>query len=46
VTDELAMVDGIIALHRRPGCGVAFNRDAVERFKEAAERATPTLITA
>ena len=38
VDDELQMVDGVIALPTRPGLGVEFNRDALERFKEAAER--------
>ncbi len=45
VTDELQMVDGVIPLPKRPGLGVEFNRDALERFKEAAERAAPSLVT-
>ena len=44
VTDELQMVDGVIPLPKRPGLGVEFNRDALERFKEAAERAAPSLV--
>jgi len=45
VTDELQMVDGVIPLPELPGLGVELNRDALERFKEAAERAAPSLIT-
>ena len=45
VTDELRMEDGVIPLPELPGLGVELNRDALERFKEAAERAAPSLIT-
>ena len=44
VTDELQLVDGVIPLPKRPGLGVEFNRDALERFKQAAERAAPSLV--
>ena len=38
VTEELRIVDGKIPLPERPGLGVALNRDALERFAEAARR--------
>ena len=38
VFDELRMVDGVVPLPTRPGLGVELNRDALERFREAAER--------
>jgi D-galactarolactone cycloisomerase len=33
---ELEMVDGMIALPTAPGLGVEVDRDALERFAEAA----------
>ena len=44
VTDELRMEGGVIPLPTRPGLGVELNRDALARFKEAAERAAPSLV--
>ena len=38
VADELRMVDGAIPLPTRPGLGIELNREALERFKEAAHR--------
>jgi L-alanine-DL-glutamate epimerase-like enolase superfamily enzyme len=38
VTDEIQMVDGRIPLPTRPGLGIELNRQAVQRFKEAASR--------
>ncbi len=38
VADELRMADGVIPLPTRPGLGVELNREALERFKEAARR--------
>jgi L-alanine-DL-glutamate epimerase-like enolase superfamily enzyme len=38
VTDELALVDGALALPQRPGLGIELNREALERFEEAARR--------
>jgi L-alanine-DL-glutamate epimerase-like enolase superfamily enzyme len=32
------MVDGKIPVPTKPGLGIEINRDALERFKEAAER--------
>jgi L-alanine-DL-glutamate epimerase-like enolase superfamily enzyme len=32
------MVDGIIPLPTRPGLGIELDRDALKRFKEAANR--------
>jgi L-alanine-DL-glutamate epimerase-like enolase superfamily enzyme len=37
VQDELALVDGTLALPSRPGLGIELNRDALERFAAAAE---------
>ena len=39
--DELALVDGLLALPRRPGLGVELNREALERFEEAARTQYP-----
>lgn len=41
VADELELVDGHLALPERPGLGVELNRDALERFEEAARRLRP-----
>jgi L-alanine-DL-glutamate epimerase-like enolase superfamily enzyme len=41
VSSELKMVDGVIALPNRPGLGIDLNRDALNRFKLAAENAAP-----
>jgi L-alanine-DL-glutamate epimerase-like enolase superfamily enzyme len=41
VQDELQLVDGGLALPQRPGIGVELDRDALERFAEAARRRTP-----
>jgi L-alanine-DL-glutamate epimerase-like enolase superfamily enzyme len=38
VADELRMVDGVIPLPTRPGLGIELDRDALNRFKEAANR--------
>jgi L-alanine-DL-glutamate epimerase-like enolase superfamily enzyme len=40
VADELRMVDGVIPLPTRPGLGIELDRDALKRFKEAANRIT------
>jgi L-alanine-DL-glutamate epimerase-like enolase superfamily enzyme len=37
---EHQMVDGVIPLPTAPGLGIELNRDALERFKESAERET------
>ncbi len=37
------MVNGEIKLPKRPGLGVDLNRDALNRFKKEAERATAKL---
>jgi L-alanine-DL-glutamate epimerase-like enolase superfamily enzyme len=37
--DPLRMQDGVLALPSKPGLGVELNRDALQRFKEYAERA-------
>ena len=41
VTDELELVDGRLALPERPGLGIELNREALERFEEAARRVRP-----
>src|SRR5205085_12096852 len=41
VTDELELLDGSLALPRRPGLGIELNREALERFEEAARRPRP-----
>jgi L-alanine-DL-glutamate epimerase-like enolase superfamily enzyme len=38
VADELQLVDGKLALPSAPGLGVELNREALERFAEAARR--------
>lgn len=38
--DELSFVDGVLQRPMRPGLGVELDRDALERFEEAARRAT------
>ena len=38
VLDELELVDGQLSLPQKPGLGVELNRDALERFAEAAQR--------
>ena len=38
VLNDLQMVDGSISVPKRPGLGVELNREALERFKEAARR--------
>ncbi len=43
VSNELQMVNGEIALPKRPGLGVELNREALARFKSEAEAATSTL---
>ena len=40
VSNELRMVNGEIELPKRPGLGVDLNREAIARFKRAAESAT------
>ncbi len=39
VRDELKMRNGVLSLPREAGLGVELNREALEKFKEAAERA-------
>ncbi len=41
VMDEIQMVDGLIPLPKKPGLGVELNREALSRFKEAAEKIYP-----
>ena len=43
VTNELQMVEGQIALPKRPGLGVDLNREALARFKREAESAFASL---
>jgi L-alanine-DL-glutamate epimerase-like enolase superfamily enzyme len=43
VSNELKMIDGEIALPKRPGLGVDLNREALERFKREATAAVSTL---
>ena len=43
VSNELQMVNGEIALPKRPGLGVDLNREALTRFKREAEAASSTL---
>ena len=38
VERTLRMVDGVLPLPTRPGLGIELNRDALERFREAAAR--------
>src|SRR6185436_1754204 len=38
VADEIQMVDGVIPLPTRPGLGIELDRQALKRFKEAANR--------
>jgi len=38
VVEELALVDGRLALPSKPGLGIELDPEAFERFKEAAER--------
>jgi L-alanine-DL-glutamate epimerase-like enolase superfamily enzyme len=38
VRDELQLDGGELALPSRPGLGIELDRDAVERFSEAARR--------
>ncbi|TML70769.1 MAG: hypothetical protein E6G14_04575, partial [Actinobacteria bacterium] len=40
VDDELELVDGRLALPRKPGLGIELNRDALERFADTARRHT------
>jgi L-alanine-DL-glutamate epimerase-like enolase superfamily enzyme len=37
-SDELRMVDGVIALPTRPGLGVEIDRDALEAYADEARR--------
>jgi L-alanine-DL-glutamate epimerase-like enolase superfamily enzyme len=41
VQDELSLIDGHLQLPQRPGIGVELDRDALERFAEAARERTP-----
>lgn len=41
VTDELALVDGMLALPERPGLGIELDLEALERFEDAARRVRP-----
>lgn len=43
VSNELRMIDGVIALPRLPGLGIDLNREALARFKRDAEALTATL---
>jgi len=44
VVDELALKDGHLSLPERPGIGVKLDRDALQRFSEAARRRTPAAL--
>lgn len=39
VQEELRMTNGVLPLPSKPGLGVSLNRDALGRFKDAADRA-------
>jgi L-alanine-DL-glutamate epimerase-like enolase superfamily enzyme len=41
VDDELALVDGRLTLPQRPGLGIELNRQALERFEDAARSVRP-----
>jgi L-alanine-DL-glutamate epimerase-like enolase superfamily enzyme len=41
VADEVALVDGELALPKRPGLGIELNRDVLEEFEQAAARLRP-----
>ena len=41
VVDELELVDGLLALPQKPGLGIELNREALERFEEAARKRQP-----
>jgi L-alanine-DL-glutamate epimerase-like enolase superfamily enzyme len=41
VLDELELSNGMLALPQRPGLGIELNREALERFEEAALRRQP-----
>jgi L-alanine-DL-glutamate epimerase-like enolase superfamily enzyme len=41
VLDELELVDGRLALPQKPGLGIELNREALERFEEAARKRHP-----
>ena len=43
VADELRMVNGVIPLPERPGLGIELNRDALQKFESAADRAAPSM---
>ena len=44
VTDELQLVNGLVPLPKRPGLGVELDRSALHKFREAAERLSPSPI--
>jgi L-alanine-DL-glutamate epimerase-like enolase superfamily enzyme len=41
VADEVALVDGELALPQRPGLGIELNRDVLEEFERSAARVRP-----
>jgi L-alanine-DL-glutamate epimerase-like enolase superfamily enzyme len=43
--DEIGLQNGRLQLPERPGIGVELDRDALQRFSEAARRRTPTALT-
>jgi L-alanine-DL-glutamate epimerase-like enolase superfamily enzyme len=44
VKSEMKMVDGVIPLPKAPGLGFELNRDALKRFKQAAQDAAPAVL--
>jgi L-alanine-DL-glutamate epimerase-like enolase superfamily enzyme len=44
VKDELQLVNGVVPLPKRPGLGVELDRAALRKFREAADRLSPSLI--
>lgn len=41
VRDELELVDGVLPLPQRPGLGIELDREALERFEQAARKLRP-----
>jgi L-alanine-DL-glutamate epimerase-like enolase superfamily enzyme len=41
VRDELELVDGVLPLPQRPGLGIELDREALERFEQAARKLHP-----
>lgn len=44
VKDELQLVNGVVPLPKRPGLGVELDRAALRKFREAADRLSPSPI--